>query len=194
MGLNEHLLALRASAKTGRDPSCADETLFALIAKAKEIGAKHILEIGAAEGLTSVALALETGADVQAIEKDASRARLVREHVAAFSLEENVHILEGDAGEILPLLDATFDLIFLDGPKAQYLRYFPHCKRLLRRGGYLFSDDVLLFGWVLGSPPKKRKMLAQHIREYLDALMQDEDFHTELFEYGEGLAVSEKLN
>ena len=104
-----------------------------------------------------------------------------------------VTLLEGDAGGILPLLEGPFDLILLDGPKAQYRRYFPDCKRLLKRGGYLFSDDVLLFSPRRGGPPPKRRMLAVHIEEYLALLESDPAFFTEIYDYGEGFAVSKKL-
>lgn len=189
---NPRLETLRRAAKEGRDPTAADETVLALISWAKGHGAKKILEIGAAEGLTSCALLLETGAELTAIESDPARASKFRENVAAFRVANRVRLLEGDAGEILPCLTGSYDLIFLDGPKVQYKRYFADCKRLLRDGGALFSDDILLFGWVRGEAPKKRRMLVEHIREYLELLENDSDFTTEIYEYGEGLAVSTK--
>ncbi len=191
--MNSELFALREEAKRGRDPACADETLDCLLSLAVQIGAKEILEIGAAEGLTSIALLLAGAERVTAIEKDPARAARARENFVHFGVTAKTTLLEGDAGEILPCLGGTFDLIFLDGPKAQYLNYFPDCKRLLKEGGYLLSDDVLLFGWVRGEPPKKRRMLVEHIREYLDVLQSDPDFSTEIKEFGEGLAVSKKV-
>ena len=184
------LAKMRKAALSGRDPTCADATLEALLRLAE--GAERILEIGAAECLTSIALRLSSGAEVTAIERDAARCGRGRENLRTFGTEEGIRLLEGDAGEILPCLEGQFDLIFLDGPKAQYRRYFPDCKRLLRRGGVLVSDDVLLFGWVRGEPPKKRKMLAEHLREYLTMLEGDPDFETEISEIGEGLAISRK--
>lgn len=189
---NTELEKLRETAKTGRDPTAADETVLALISWAKEHGAKKILEIGAAEGLTSVALLLETEAEITAIELDPARAKGFRQNVARFGVENRVRLIEGDAGEILEHLTESYDLIFLDGPKVQYQRYFADCKRLLRGGGALFSDDILLFGWVRGEAPKKRRMLVEHIREYLKLLESDPDFTTEIYDYGEGLAVSTK--
>lgn len=183
---------MRRAAKEGRDPTAADETVNALISWAKEHGARKILEIGAGEGLTACALLLETSAEVTAVELDPVRAKLFRENVLTFGVENRAALFEGDAGEILPCLSGGFDMIFLDGPKVQYKRYFPECKRLLRSGGALFSDDILLFGWVRGEAPKKRRMLVEHIREYLEILQNDSDFETEIFEYGEGLAVSTK--
>ncbi len=182
---------LRKEAKAGRDPTAADQTLCCLMETAQELHARHILEIGAGKGLTSIALYIASGAQITAIEFDSVRAAEARTNYAAFSVP--VRLIEGDAGEILPMLEGTYDLIFLDGPKVQYLRYLPDCKRLLKKGGVLFSDDILLFGWVRGEAPKKRHMLVEHIREYLWTLEHDPDFQTTIYEYGEGLAVSKKL-
>ena len=192
--LDGRLLALRERAKEGRDPTAYDEALLLLIKKAQEGNAKRILEIGAGEGLTSIALLLTTKARVTAIECDGERARTARENFRAFALSERVNFIEEDALVVLPALeeDGIYDIIFLDGPKAQYRKYLPDCKRLLKKGGYLFSDDILLFGYVLGEPPKKRRMLAVHIREYLKLLQEDNDFETQILPIGEGLAVSRK--
>lgn len=189
---NSQLEIMRRAAKEGRDPTAADETVLALISWAKEHRAERILEIGAGEGLTSCALLLETEAELTAIELDPVRAKKFRGNMALFGVGNKVRLFEGDAGEILPHLTGSYDLIFLDGPKVQYKRYFADCKRLLRGGGALFSDDILLFGWVRGEAPKKRRMLVEHIREYLELLENDPDFTTEIYEYGEGLAVSTK--
>ncbi len=186
------LQTLRAAALDVRDPTVCDEALSLLLELAK--GAERILEIGAAECLTSIALHLATGAEVTAIERDPVRAQRARENIAAFGAERGVRLLEGDAGEILPCLEGTFDLIFLDGPKAQYRRYFADCKRLLRKKGVLVSDDVLFLGREKEKVPKKRRMLFEHIGEYLALLEGDPDFETQIIEIGEGLAVSRKLS
>lgn len=190
---NERLSALRERAKEGRDPTCADGTLSLMLQTAQAMRAQNILEIGTGEGLASVAFLLYSGAHVVTIEKDAARAASARENFSSFGVADRATLLVGDAAEILPRLCGEFDLIFLDGPKVQYAAYFPHCKRLLRRGGVLFSDDVLLYGWVRGEPPKKRKMIVEHLREYLALLQSDADFQTEILELGEGLAVSKKV-
>ena len=188
--LDERLLALREKAKEVRDPTAADETLEYILNLIAEKRPKRILEIGSAEGLTSCAMLLSSDATLTAIELDSARAARSREHFKAFGVSGRVTLLEGDAGEILPMLEGGYDLIFLDGPKVQYLKYLPECKRLLKKGGVLLSDDILLFGWVRGEPPKKRRMLVEHIREYLLALEEDKELDTQILELGEGLAVS----
>jgi predicted O-methyltransferase YrrM len=190
--LDGRLLALREAAKQVRDPTAADGTVEFILNLIAEKRPARILEIGAAEGLTGLCMLTCSDANLTAIESDAGRAARARENFRAFGMETRVTLLEGDAGEILPLTEDSFDLIFLDGPKVQYRRYFPDCKRLLKAGGVLLSDDVLLFGWVRGEAPPKRRMLAEHLREYLRMLETDDDFTTEILEIGEGLAVSEK--
>ncbi len=193
MELSPALLSLREEAKKGRDPTCADETLSRILALCKELSPTRILEIGAAEGLTACAMLSVCGARYTGIELDPDRAARARQNFIRFAFSERATLYEGDAGEILPLLCGEYELVFLDGPKAQYLRYLPECKRLLKRGGLLLSDDVLLFGWVRGEPPKKRRMLAEHLRAYLSALEGDPCLQTTIYECGEGLAVSKKL-
>lgn len=187
----EKLAALRAREKEGRDPTCADETLAFMLKTAREIGAERILEIGAGKGLTSIAFALALpDAQVAAIERDAERIAAARENFAAFGVSERVRLIEGDAAGILPCMEGAYDLIFLDAAKVQYRRFLPDCKRLLKEGGVLFSDDVLLFE---EGVPKKRKMLAAHIAEYLGLLSSDADLSTEILRLGMGLAVSRKV-
>lgn len=195
MGLEgdwERIAFLREAVKSGRDPVCADETLRLLMETARKVHAQNILEIGTGEGLTSVALALRAGISVTTIENDPARIQRARENFLRFGVEENVTLLEGDAGEILPSLTGEFDLIFLDGPKVQYRKYFPDCKRLLKRGGALVSDDVFFLGRDIDAVPKKRRMLFLHLREYRELLESDPEFETEYYEFGEGVAVSIK--
>lgn len=193
--IDGRLAALRKSAKDVRDPTAEDDTLQYILLTVAQLRPKRILEIGAAEGLTSCAMLLSSDALLTAIEKDGGRANTARRNFVEFGLSERVTLCEGDAREILPLLEGEYDLIFLDGPKVQYRRYLPECKRLLRKGGVLLSDDVLLFGWVTGEEetPQKRRMLVEHIREYLTDLTQDESLVTSVLKIGQGLAVSVKL-
>lgn len=187
--MNERLAALRAAAMEERDPTCSDDVLSVLLNEAERVGAKHILEIGTGRGLTSVALLLQSDACVTTIERDQARIAAARENFARFGVSDRVTLLEGDAADILPCLEDVFDLIFLDAAKVQYRRFLPDCKRLLRAGGVLCADDVLLFS---SGVPKKRKMLAQHIVEFLQELQADGDFAAAVLPVGKGLAVARK--
>ena len=187
--MNERLAALRAAAMEERDPTCSDDVLSVLMQEAARVGAKHILEIGTGRGLTSIALLLATSARITTIEREPARIAAARGNFDLFGVADRVTLLEGDAADILPCLEDAYDLIFLDAAKVQYRRFLPDCKRLLRAGGVLCADDVLLFP---DGVPKKRKMLAQHIREFLQALLSDADFAAQVLPVGRGLAVARK--
>lgn len=189
------ILKLREALKDRRDPVCEDEVLNYLLMTVRALAPAEILEIGTAEGLSGAAMLLEApSARLTTIEADEDRYLKAKENFAALGLSSRARCVLGDAADVLPALDGPFGLIFLDGPKAQYVHYLPDLKRLLREGGVLIADDVLLYGWVDGREPapKKRHSLVERIREYLVAVAEDETLVTSVLDIGEGVAVSVK--
>ena len=186
---------MRQELKDRRDPVCPDEVLQYLLLTVREIVPSKILEIGTAEGLSGAAMLFEApNARLTTVEIDEDRHKKAKENFQEFGLSDRARCVLGDAADVLPALEGPFDLIFLDGPKAQYVHYLPDLKRLLRGGGVLIADDVLLYGWVDGrSPvPPKRHSLIDRICDYLKAVSADEDFITSVLALGEGVAVSVK--
>lgn len=186
---------MRQELKDRRDPVCPDEVLQYLLLTVREIVPSKILEIGTAEGLSGAAMLFEApNARLTTVEIDEDRHKKAKENFQEFGLSGRARCVLGDAADVLPALEGPFDLIFLDGPKAQYVHYLPDLKRLLRGGGVLIADDVLLYGWVDGrSPvPPKRHSLIDRICDYLKAVSADEDFITSVLALGEGVAVSVK--
>ena len=186
---------MRQELKDRRDPVCPDEVLQYLLLTVREVVPSQILEIGTAEGLSGAAMLFEApNARLTTVEIDEDRHKKAKENFQEFGLSGRARCVLGDAADVLPALEGPFDLIFLDGPKAQYVHYLPDLKRLLRGGGVLIADDVLLYGWVDGrSPvPPKRHSLIDRIRDYLKAVSADEDFITSVLALGEGVAVSVK--
>ena len=189
------ILKMREERKDRRDPVCLDEVLNYLLLTVRAISPENILEIGTAEGLSGAAMLFEApNARLSTIEIDEERYAAAKENFAALGLSDRARCILGDAADVLPALAGPFDLIFLDGPKAQYVHYLPDLKRLLRVGGVLVADDVLLYGWVDGRVPvpQKRRSLAERIREYLVAVAEDETLITSVLDIGEGVAVSVK--
>ena len=186
---------IRADAFVRRIPVSSDETLQFICVQARACGAENILEIGAAVGASGIAL-LQTcpQAHLITIEKNADFAAEAQANFGRAGLSDRVKLLCGDAADILPRLGGQFDFIFLDGPKVQYVKWLPHLKRLLRSGGMLAADDVLLYGWVNGEVPahQKRHMLVEHVREYLDAVMSDKDLLSYVADVGDGICLSVK--
>lgn len=192
--LPEEIAHLRKYAHEREVPTASDETLNFLLTLALAKNAKNILEVGCAEGLTSLALLnISEGAHLTAIERDERFICSFKTNLNAYA--ERYTLLEGDAADIcVTLPDEAYDFIFLDCAKVQYIKLLPELKRILKKNGVLVADDVLMYGWVNGEveTPKKRKMLVEHIREYIESVTNDEELQTAILDIGNGLAMSVK--
>ncbi len=183
----------RAAALARGIPVADDETLNFLLLTLAATRPTRILEIGTAVGLSSVAmLQALPSARLTTMELEEERYLEAKQNFADFGVADRVNAYLGDAGEILAMMDGEFDFVFLDGPKAQYEKYLFDLKRLLKKGGLLFADDVLLYGWVNGvePTPQKRHSIVDKIRSYLDTVTKDEDFITSVLDIGDGVALS----
>lgn len=179
-------------------PFIRDESAKILFDICQKEKPKNILEIGTAVGYSAL-LMLEGAKDafVTTIEKDNERAQQAMTNFEKNGVKERVNLIVGDAGEVLPQLEEEgkeFDLIFLDGPKGQYLRYLPHLKNLLCKGGLLVADNVLLHGWVKGEEfvKHKHRSMVVNLRKFLKALEEDCDFDSKLLEIEDGMTISRK--
>ena len=92
-------------------------------------------------------------------------------------------------------MSGEFDLIFLDGPKGQYLSMLPDLLKLLRTGGVLLADNVLQDGELVRSryvTQRRDRTIHERMREFLREVKHHPDLLTSLVTLGDGLAVSIK--
>lgn len=193
LNIDKELDLRRKNALERGIPVADDETLQFLLLTLTAVQPKRILEIGSAVGLSGVAMLQACpNARLTTMELEEDRYLEVKKNFADFSLTDRVNAYLGDAGEILAMMDGEFDFVFLDGPKAQYEKYLFDLKRLMKKGAVLFSDDVLLFGWVSGEEetPQKRRSIVEKIKSYLEVLTADKDFITSVLNVGDGVALS----
>ena len=193
LNIDERIAALRADALQRGIPVADDETLQYLLVMLKACQPKRILEIGTAVGLSASAMLFACPkAKITTIELEEERYQEAKKNFKTLGIEQSVNAYLGDAGEILAMMDGEYDFVFLDGPKAQYEKYLFDLKRLMKPGAILFSDDVLLFGWVSGEEetPQKRKSIVGKIQAYLQTLTADKDFITSVLNVGDGVAIS----
>lgn len=192
--VSERVTRLRQSAHEREVPTASEETLNFLLTLAQAKNAKNILEVGCAEGITSLAL-LDTcaAAHLTAIEREEQFIYAFNDNLHAYA--DRCTLLKGDAADICAGLETgAYDFVFLDCAKVQYIKLLPELKRILSKNGVLLADDILMYGWVNGEveTPKKRKMLVEHIREYIEAVTSDEELSTAILDIGNGLAMSVK--
>jgi predicted O-methyltransferase YrrM len=112
---------------------------------------EKVLEIGTFTGYSAIAMAQGMPDDgiVYTIEVNAEMESFISEYVAKSGMEKKIKLLMGDALQIIPELNETFDLIFIDADKEQYVAYYELAIKKLRAGGFLLADNVLWSGKVL---------------------------------------------
>ena len=98
-----------------------------------------------------MAQVMPEGASIVTMENYAPRIAQARRNFRQASMESRITLMEGDAGELLGQLSGSYDFIFMDAAKGQYLHWLPQILRRMDEGAVLFSDNVLQDGDILES-------------------------------------------
>ncbi len=109
------------------------------------LNAQRVLEIGTSNGYSALwlARALEaTGGGLVTLEIDQERIEMARENFAEAGLSGRIILVEGPALASLDTLGGTFDLVFIDADKAQYIDYLHAIRRLLKPGSVIVADNA----------------------------------------------------
>jgi predicted O-methyltransferase YrrM len=111
---------------------------------------KTVLELGTLAGYSTIWLGRALPADgrLLTLEADPAHAEVARENIALAGLSGIVELTVGAALDVLPTLDETFDLVFIDADKPNYPEYFQWAVRLSRPGTLIIADNVVREGRV----------------------------------------------
>ena len=114
---------------------------------------KRILEVGTAVGFSAILMSEYAPEDchITTIEKYEKRIPIALENFKRAGKEDKITLLEGDAMEILKSLKGSYDFIFMDAAKGQYIYYMPEVVRLLEKDGVFVTDNVLQDGDIIES-------------------------------------------
>ena len=156
-----------------------------------------VLEIGTAVGFSAILMSeyMPDGGRITTIEKYEKRIPIARENFRRAGKEGQITLIEGDALEVMRRLEGTYDFIFMDAAKGQYIHYLPEAVRLLSEGGALMSDNVLQEGDVIESRfavERRNRTIHSRMREYLYELKHHERLKTTILPLGDGTALSVK--
>lgn len=190
----DFLVTLEKYARLNHVPVLLDDSVKFLADFVKQKQFKNILEIGTAIGYSgSVMLLASNQAKLTTIEVDEDSFKKATETFNNLGLKQRVNQILGDGYEEIVKInksDQKFDLIFLDGPKGQYLKYYPVLLNMLCDGGCLLVDNVLFHGMVRSSEDvghKKRAMVTK-LRKFMQEIETREDLQTTIHEIGDGIA------
>lgn len=158
---------------------------------------KRILEVGTAVGFSTLLMCEYGREDLEmvTIENYAKRIPIAKANFARAGREKQITLLEGDAGEILKGLSGTYDMIFMDAAKGQYIHWLADVLRLMKPGSILVSDNVLQEGDLIESHylvERRNRTIYKRMREYLYELKHNPQLLTTILPLGDGVTVSVK--
>ena len=159
----------------------------------KLIRSKSILEIGTFTGYSSICLAegLDTEGQLHTIDINEELVDFQRKYFDKSGYGNQIKQYLGNALDIIPTLDHTFDLVFIDADKPNYSNYFHLVIDKLNKGGIILSDNVLWHGKVVESlNPKDSSTKA--VLEYNKLLKNDARIETVVLPVRDGLTISRK--
>ena len=189
MNLNE----IKEKALSEHIPIIMDETLNKMKEIMQENKVERILEIGTAVGYSALCFTkfLKEDGRIDTIERDEERIKEAKINIKELNEEKRIKLYEGDAVEILPTLNEKYDMIFIDAAKGKYPFFLEQSLRMLKEDGIIFADNILYKGYVMSNYNKhKQRTAVTHLREYIKLTTEDPKLETEIFEVGDGLAVT----
>jgi len=143
---------------------------------------KRILEIGTLVGYSTILMGkkLEGDAEIVTIEIDKDEAEMAEKNIREADVEPKIIVLVGDASEIIPTLEGSFDMIFLDAAKSKYLNHLRLIEDKIHKGSVIIADNAGIYAYLM--------------KNYLDYVRNSGKYRTWFIPVDEdGLEVSIKL-
>lgn len=151
----------------------------------------RILEIGTFTGYATLCLVDGLTADgrIHTIEVNPEILHLAESYWEKAGKTTQICLHRGDATDIIPTLEETFDLVFLDAGKKLYREHLELVLPKLRPGGFIFADNVLWAGKVLDEKPSKDTKVLLDFNRFV---LEDERFEVVLLPIRDGLSLIRK--
>ena len=150
-----------------------------------------ILEIGTYTGYGTLCLleGLKEDGKIFTIDRNEELLKIQNKYFEKSGKRNKIIQLTGNAKEILNDLDETYDLVFIDADKENYIEYFKQVSERLNKNGIIISDNVLWSGKVLDSSLEKDEE-TNALVNFNKILNEDKRFETVILPLRDGLSIS----
>lgn len=154
----------------------------------------RVLEIGTYTGYSAISLAegLAEGGKVITLDVNEELENMVREYIERAGMTGKIDFRIGKAADLIPQLNETFDLVFIDADKANYALYYDLVFEKVRPGGLIIADNVLWSGKVVQPEATKKDKELRAILAFNQMIQQDNRVENVLLPLRDGLMVVRK--
>lgn len=193
--MKETIIEMEKYAKEHNVPIIEKDSIKFIMKYIKLNNVKKILELGTAIGYSGILMAsANEGVELTTIERDEKRYMEALKNVKKCGLEKQIEIVFQDALDV-NLVGRTYDLIFIDAAKGQYIKFFEKFSHYLSPGGVIITDNINFHGLVGNrneDMSKNLNSLVSKIEDYIEFLKTNQEFTTKFYDIGDGLSVSYK--
>ncbi len=163
--------------------------VLSMLSKIKQ--PKSILEIGTYTGYATLCLAegLQQNGKIYTIDKNEELFDFSKNYFNKSPFSKNIIQYSGDALQVIPKINDTFDLVFIDADKPNYINYFNLIINKMNKGGIILSDNVLWSGKIIEKLDPK-DLSTKTLLAYNTLLKKDSRVETVLLPIRDGLTVS----
>ena len=158
----------------------------------KIVKPKRVLEIGTFTGYSALCLAtgLESDGKLHTIEVNEEEAAIAASNFSKSKAASKIILHVGNALQVIPTLKESWDLVFIDADKPNYVEYYKLVLPNVKRGGVILADNVLFHGEVLEAPVTGKN--AKAIQSFNDFVQQDETVEKILLTIRDGVMLIRK--
>jgi caffeoyl-CoA O-methyltransferase len=158
----------------------------------KMVQPENILEIGTFTGYSAICLSkgLRPGGKLITIELNDELSEFAHSYFCEAGVESKITQLTGNALEIIPSIDLTFDLVFIDGDKREYIDYYKLIISKVRPGGFILADNVLWGGKVLETETSDPQ--ARGIIDFNEMILKEMGIENVIIPFRDGLMIARK--
>ncbi|MFA5814495.1 MAG: O-methyltransferase [Bacteroidales bacterium] len=156
---------------------------------------EKVLEIGTFTGYGALAMAagLPEGAELHTIEINDELVPFIEGWIKESPHRDKIHLYIGNALSIIPDLNISFDLVFIDGEKDQYVDYYEAALEKTRSGGFLIADNTLWSGKVLETDIPENDHFTRGVMRFNDHIQADQRVENLLLPVFDGMMIIRKI-
>ena len=162
----------------------------------KDNNISNVLEIGTAIAYSAIRMCLASpNVKVTTIERNDIMYNEAIKNIKKFNLEDRITVIHGDALEVD--VYGSYDLIFIDAAKSQYIKFFDKYTKYLNKDGVVISDNLNFHGLrkdYMNIESKNLRSMMKKLNDYIEFLKDNKEFHTEFLEIGDGIGITKRSN
>ncbi|MBI3259325.1 MAG: O-methyltransferase [Ignavibacteriae bacterium] len=162
----------------------------------RSMNAKYVLEIGSLAGYSAITMAraLPEDGKVICLELSEKFCDFIRKKADEAGLAHKIEVHQGNAVSFLQSYkpDFSFDFIFIDADKPNYIKYFELTLPLLRSGGVIAGDNALAWGYVADKDSTYEPLNVTGIQNFNKAIATHKELTTCMIPVGDGMVMGLK--